>query len=92
MYRIRPISAQDFEGFKQIAIASGPGFTSLPVDDTRLRQKIERSEQSFGSNVARPGDESYLFILERLHDDAQDVRVGAEARGEAHAAVEGPAR
>ena len=72
MYRIRPISARDFEGFKQIAIASGPGFTSLPVDDTRLRQKIERSEQSFDSDVARPGDESYLFILERLHDDAQD--------------------
>jgi arginine N-succinyltransferase len=66
VYRIRPIKTQDFEGFKQIAIASGPGFTSLPVDDDRLQQKIERSEQSFISDIVRPSDESYLFVLELL--------------------------
>ena len=68
MYRIRPIRARDFEGFKDIAIASGPGFTSLPVDDNRLLQKIRKSEQSFNAQVTSPNGESYLFVLELIHD------------------------
>ena len=79
MYRIRPIRAQDFVGFKEIAIASGPGFTSLPVDDHRLQQKITRSEQSFSSLIKNPGHESFLFVMEFLYGQnfkASDIHGG----------------
>ena len=68
MYRIRPIKADDFEGLKEIAIKSGAGFTSLPVDDEKLRQKIDRAERSFNSASPERRDHSYLFVLERVND------------------------
>ncbi|GAB0108944.1 arginine N-succinyltransferase [Pseudoalteromonas distincta] len=64
MQVLRPITANDFEALKQIAIESGHGFTSLPVDDTQLKEKIERAEKSFAKNINQPLDESYLFVLE----------------------------
>ena len=36
MQIIRPIKATDFDALKQIAIESGHGFTSLPVNDQLL--------------------------------------------------------
>ena len=64
MQVLRPITAGDFDALKQIAIESGHGFTSLPVDDTQLKDKIERAEKSFAKNINKPLDESYLFVLE----------------------------
>lgn len=64
MQVLRPITANDFDALKQIAIESGHGFTSLPVDDTQLKEKIERAEKSFAKNINQPLDESYLFVLE----------------------------
>ena len=53
MLVIRPITAADFSALKQIAIESGAGFTSLPVNDARLTQKIAHAEHSFaGRDVA----------------------------------------
>ncbi|MGI5309625.1 arginine N-succinyltransferase [Rheinheimera sp. WS51] len=64
MLVIRPITKADFAALKQIAIESGHGFTSLPVNDQRLEQKISHAEQSIRSDVNQPGDQGYLFVLE----------------------------
>ncbi|UOB75400.1 arginine N-succinyltransferase [Pseudoalteromonas sp. APM04] len=64
MQVLRPITTADFAALKQIAIESGHGFTSLPVDDEQLKEKIDRAEKSFAKNINQPLDESYLFVLE----------------------------
>jgi arginine N-succinyltransferase len=64
MQVLRPITTEDFAALKQIAIESGHGFTSLPVDDQLLIDKIDRAEKSFAKNINQPLDESYLFVLE----------------------------
>ena len=64
MQVLRPITVNDFAALKEIAIESGHGFTSLPVDDGQLQEKIDRAQSSFTKNVDKPLDESYLFVLE----------------------------
>ncbi|MBZ9611174.1 arginine N-succinyltransferase [Rheinheimera maricola] len=64
MMVIRPIRADDYPALYDIAVESGHGFTSLPVNDELLMRKISRSEQSFSKVVTSPGDEGYLFVLE----------------------------
>jgi arginine N-succinyltransferase len=64
MNLIRPIEQKDFAALYQIAEESGIGFTSLPVDETLLQNKIEKSQKSFATKVSRAGDEGYLFVLE----------------------------
>jgi len=61
---IRPVAMHDLSALRDIAVESGPGFTSLIDDHEFLVRKIERSLASFASNVRRPGDQSYLFVLE----------------------------
>ncbi|MBQ4846796.1 arginine N-succinyltransferase [Pseudoalteromonas sp. MMG005] len=64
MHILRPIKSTDFDVLRQIAEESGHGFTSLPVNDDMLREKINRSEQSFIKQISTPQDEGYLFVLE----------------------------
>jgi len=64
MIIIRPIKASDYDSLYQIAIDSGHGFTSLPVNEELLRNKIKRSEDSFLSDTHKPGDQGYLFVME----------------------------
>ncbi|CAH9062378.1 Arginine N-succinyltransferase [Pseudoalteromonas holothuriae] len=64
MQILRPINSNDFAAFKQIAIESGHGFTSLPVDNDLLQEKISRSERSFAKQLNKPFDEGYVFVLE----------------------------
>lgn len=64
MMVIRPIRADDYPALYSIAVESGHGFTSLPVNDELLMRKISRSEQSFNKQINSPGDEGYLFVLE----------------------------
>lgn len=66
MMVIRPIRADDYPALYNIAVESGHGFTSLPVNDELLMRKISRSEQSFNKQVNASGDEGYLFVLEDL--------------------------
>lgn len=61
---IRPIRQSDFASLQEIAIESGIGFTSLPVNDELLKSKIDKSEQSFTKAVSAPGAESYLMVME----------------------------
>ncbi|MBW3141035.1 arginine N-succinyltransferase [Ferrimonas balearica] len=69
MLLIRPIRESDYLALLTIAKESGHGFTSLPVDETLLKNKIARSIASFHKAVEQPGDEGYLMVLE-------DVRSG----------------
>lgn len=61
---IRPIAHQDLPALQQIAVESGPGFTSLIDDHEFLVNKIRHSIDSFARDVVEPGQESYLFVLE----------------------------
>jgi arginine N-succinyltransferase len=64
MQIIRPIQSDDFDALKQIAIDSGHGFTSLPVNDAFLSEKIEKADASFQKQVTEHNQENYLFVLE----------------------------
>ena len=64
MIIIRPIQSSDYDSLHQIAIDSGHGFTSLPVSEELLKNKIARSVESFSSNVKEPSDQGYLFVME----------------------------
>lgn len=61
---IRPVAMTDLPALQQIALESGPGFTSLVNDADFLAGRIHRSMASFGRAVNSPGDEGYLFVLE----------------------------
>jgi arginine N-succinyltransferase len=61
---IRPITRADYSALHDIAVESGIGFTSLPVNEGLLKSKIERAEAAFQSNPEAPGIQSYLFVME----------------------------
>jgi arginine N-succinyltransferase len=67
MNLIRPIRPSDLDSLLRIAESAGAGFTSLPPVREFLQQKIELSERSFAAEVAAPGHERYLFVLEDTH-------------------------
>lgn len=64
MLLIRPIQQSDYPALMQIAAESGAGFTSLPVNEQKLKQKIAHSEHSFAVETDKPGNQGYLFVLE----------------------------
>ncbi|WP_116474132.1 arginine N-succinyltransferase [Zobellella maritima] len=76
MLVIRPIEQRDFPALKQIAIESGHGFTSLPVNDELLQNKINHSEAAFRCRPAGKGDNLYFFVAE---DTATGEVVGTTA-------------
>ena len=80
MMLIRPIAATDFPDLLNIAEESGVGFTSLPLNEEILQQKIDNSLESFQRELEQPGDESYLFVLEDT-DTGEIVGTTAVATG-----------
>lgn len=42
-YVMRPSRLDDLDALTQLAVLSGPGFTSLPVDEPILRERLEKS-------------------------------------------------
>ncbi len=64
MVIIRPIQMADYDALHRIAVESGHGFTSLPINETLLKKRITHSETSFNSNVKKAGDQGYLFVME----------------------------
>ncbi|WP_286240922.1 arginine N-succinyltransferase [Neptuniibacter halophilus] len=71
MYFIRPIASEDLETLHQIAIESGPGFTSLPENQQLLEAKIQRSCSAMEQAIEQAGAESYLFVL--IDSDSNQV-------------------
>ncbi|MBU3824965.1 MAG: arginine N-succinyltransferase [Candidatus Oceanisphaera merdipullorum] len=64
MLVIRPIEQRDFPTLKQFAIESGHGFTSLPVNDPLLQQKIDDSSAAFANRGTDKSERLYFFVAE----------------------------
>ncbi|PKF77857.1 arginine N-succinyltransferase [Vibrio sp. vnigr-6D03] len=63
MLVVRPITKQDYEALHTCAVESGHGFTSLPVNEELLTNRIDHSVYSFDKpEVKDPGDEGYLMV------------------------------
>lgn len=79
MIIIRPIKATDYNDLHRIAVDSGHGFTSLPVNEDILKKRIHRSEESFNNEVNAPGDQGYLFVMEDTQTGQVVGTTGIEA-------------
>lgn len=64
MLVIRPITEADLPALMQCAEESGHGFTSLPVNEENLSNRIAHSVESFAKQVTEPGPEGYLMVAE----------------------------
>jgi arginine N-succinyltransferase len=65
MFVVRPIQQKDYAELFKIAVESGHGFTSLPVNEELIANKINNAEASFKEDVGDgPCDHSYLFVME----------------------------
>lgn len=53
-----------------MAEESGPGFTSLPVNEPILRKRLDRSQESFSGTLKVTDYAKYLMILEDLETGA----------------------
>ncbi len=76
---VRPIAHKDLDTLYEIAVESGPGFTSLMPDRDALARKIEHSIDSFRRTISQPRDEHYLFVLEDEATGAVMGTTGIEA-------------
>jgi arginine N-succinyltransferase len=63
MLVVRPITKNDYAALHTCAVESGHGFTSLPVNEELLTNRIDHSVVSFAKpNVTEAGDEGYLMV------------------------------
>ena len=74
-WSVRPATAADVDAVYELAGQTGPGFTNLPHDRDALRQRLERSENSFRATLTKPVDELYMFVLE----ESRTGRIGGTA-------------
>lgn len=65
-YVMRPSRLDDLEALMALAELSGPGFTSLPVDEPILRERLEKSERAFNGRQRRLQYGKYLLMLEHV--------------------------
>ncbi len=63
---IRPSRLDDFDALMELAELSGPGFTSLPVNEALLRERLEHSGKAFRGDLAAPQYGKYLMMLEHV--------------------------
>ena len=62
MFTVRPAESSDLPAILAMSGRTGTGLTSLPSDEQRLKDRIERSLRSFNGGVQR-ADECYVFVL-----------------------------
>lgn len=65
-YVMRPAELSDFDALRSMAVESGPGFTSLPVDEDILRARLLKSVDSFAGRLDQPEYGKYLMMLENI--------------------------
>jgi arginine N-succinyltransferase len=63
-YVMRPSTLDDLGALMDLARQSGPGFTSLPVDEAILYERLEKSERAFHSRQKRIEYGKYLLMME----------------------------
>jgi len=66
MHLLRPIRESDLPGLIALAQSIAGGMTTLPPDESFLRDRIDDSLRSFSPKVKKAGAETYLFVLEDL--------------------------
>ena len=70
MLVVRPAAPADLDHLLELAILSGPGFTSLPEDPDQLAERLDLSRDSFNA-VLEPQARWYTLMLEE--SDTGDV-------------------
>lgn len=65
-YVMRPSTLEDLPALRDLAILSGDGFTSLPVDDAILSERLALSEQAFAGKQKQIEYGKYLLMMEDL--------------------------
>lgn len=75
---VRPAGPADFEALMELAVLSGPGFTSLPEDEPTLRERLEISRASFSGEL-NPLECWYTVMLEDAETGAIDGVAGVKA-------------
>lgn len=78
MHVIRPAGPADLESLFELAVLSGPGFTSLPEDERTLADRLACSEQSFRGALA-PLESWFTLMLEDAATGAVDGVCGVKA-------------
>jgi arginine N-succinyltransferase len=63
MLVVRPAGPADLDHLLELAILSGPGFTSLPEDPDQLAERLDLSRDSFGGRL-EPQERWYTLMLE----------------------------
>ncbi|MGZ9098879.1 MAG: arginine N-succinyltransferase [Brevundimonas sp.] len=63
MLVVRPAGPADLDHLLELAILSGPGFTSLPEDPDQLAERLDLSRDSFGGAL-EPQARWYTLMLE----------------------------
>lgn len=70
MLVVRPAGPGDLDSLLELAILSGPGFTSLPEDPDQLSERLDLSRDSFAGTI-EPQERWYTLMLEE--SDTGDV-------------------
>lgn len=73
MYVLRPIQENDEEAFIDLAFSAHSGITSLPKNKTLLKNKLQKSLDSFNNINLSIKNNLYLFVLEEIE---QQILVG----------------
>jgi arginine N-succinyltransferase len=63
-YVMRPSRLDDLPSLIHLAELSGPGFTSLPVDEPILRERLQKSDDAFLGRLQRIEYGKYLLMME----------------------------
>lgn len=85
-YLMRPARLDDFDAFMDLAELSGPGFTSLPVDEPLIRSRLEKSVKAFKGEIPQIEYGKYLLVLE----DPETGAVGGCSAVKAGTGVDAP--
>ncbi|RYY27104.1 MAG: arginine N-succinyltransferase [Sphingomonadales bacterium] len=61
---IRAAGSQDLQALYEMAKSTGGGFTNLPPDQEKLREKLAVASASFAREGDEIGDDKFMFLLE----------------------------
>jgi arginine N-succinyltransferase len=75
---IRQAGLDDLAALLELAVLSGPGFTTLPVDEATLRDRLALSQVSFAGEVAS-SDAWYTLMIEDVATGRVDGVAGVRA-------------
>ncbi len=66
MIIIRPVRKNDLNALYALSSRAKAGLTTLPHDKRILKSRVDLAVLSFQMQVAKPGNEYYLFVMEDL--------------------------